>query len=119
MQNNAHRLSIEWRRIEPEPNRWDDSGLDHYRQMLTALRERGLTPMVTLHHFTNPLWIGQENGWLWDEVPTYFERYVRHVVAALGDLCNLWCTINEPNVYATYGYSLGRWSPGMQNSKAL
>src|SRR5260221_799411 len=119
MHNNALRLSIEWSRIEPEPGKWDDAALDRYREMLNALRDRGLTPIVTLHHFTNPLWIGQEQGWLWDEVPTYFERYVRHVVKALGDLCNVWCTINEPMVYATYGYSLCYWSPGMRSSKAL
>ena len=54
---NAHRLSIEWSRIQPEPDRWDESALDHYRQMLLGLKERGMMAMVTLHHFTNPLWL--------------------------------------------------------------
>ncbi|MCC7451516.1 MAG: family 1 glycosylhydrolase [Anaerolineae bacterium] len=119
MHNNAQRFSIEWSRIEPEPGKWDEAALSHYRDMLKALHERGMTPMVTLHHFTNPLWIADHHGWLWDETPAHFERYVRKVVGALGDLCTLWCTINEPVVYTTLGYSLGTWPPGMRSARAI
>lgn len=113
--NSAHRLSIEWSRIEPEPGKWDDWALDHYREMLKALRDRGLTPMVTLHHFTNPLWVDDHQGWWWDEAPMHFERFVRKAVSALGDLCTLWCTINEPMVYVTQSYVFGMWPPGIKN----
>ncbi|HEY5983361.1 MAG TPA: family 1 glycosylhydrolase, partial [Anaerolineales bacterium] len=51
---NAHRLSVEWSRIQPAPDVWDEAALEQYRTMLRGLRERGLTPMVTLHHFTDP-----------------------------------------------------------------
>ncbi len=119
MHNNAQRISVEWSRIEPEPDKWDNWALERYRDMLKAMRERGMTPMVTLHHFTNPLWIDDHSGWLWDEVPAYFVRFVRKVVETLGDLCSLWCTINEPTVYAAEGYSFGRWPPGMRNRQAL
>jgi beta-glucosidase len=115
LNNNAQRISVEWSRVEPEPGRWDDWALDHYRDMLRALRARDMKPMVTLHHFTSPLWVGDQNGWLWDETPVHFERFVRKVVSALGDLCSLWCTINEPNSYATLGYQLGRFPPGMKD----
>src|SRR5512135_441770 len=54
---NAHRLSVEWSRIQPEPGRWDEQALERYRTMLRGLRDRGLTAMVTLHHFTDPLWL--------------------------------------------------------------
>ena len=54
---NAHRLSIEWSRIQPAPDRWDENALDYYRQMIRSLVERKITPMVTLHHFTDPLWL--------------------------------------------------------------
>jgi beta-glucosidase/6-phospho-beta-glucosidase/beta-galactosidase len=57
MGQNAHRLSLEWSRIEPQEGKWDDGAIARYRQMLAGLRERGLEPMVTLHHFTNPLWL--------------------------------------------------------------
>jgi len=119
MHNNAHRLSIEWSRIEPEPNQWDEYALDRYRQMLTALRERDIAPMVTLHHFSSPLWVGDHNGWAWDELPTYFERFARKVVRALGDLCTLWCTINEPAVYLLRGFSEGIWPPGLKSRKEV
>ena len=60
---NAHRLSIEWSRIQPAPDRWDENALDRYRQMVRGLLERDMTPMVTLHHFTNPLWLAEKGGW--------------------------------------------------------
>ncbi len=60
---NAHRLSVEWSRIQPEPDRWDESALDRYRQMLLGLKERNMVAMVTLHHFTNPLWLAEMGGW--------------------------------------------------------
>ena len=54
---NAQRISIEWSRVQPELDRWDEAALDRYRQMLMGLKERGMVPMVTLHHFTNPIWL--------------------------------------------------------------
>lgn len=117
MHNNAQRISIEWSRVEPEPGKWDQDALDHYREMIIGLRERGMKPMVTLHHFTNPLWVGDHDGWLWDEVPERFEQFTRKVITALGDVCDLWCTLNEPNVYATNGYIFGTWTPGLKSVK--
>ena len=60
---NAHRFSVEWSRIQPTPDTWDEDALEHYRNMLRGLRERGMTPMVTLHHFTDPLWLYDRCGW--------------------------------------------------------
>lgn len=59
---NTLRLSIEWSRIEPEPGRWNAAALDRYREMLKGLRERGLSPLITLHHFTNPRWLSRGGG---------------------------------------------------------
>ncbi len=115
LNNNALRLSVEWSRIEPEPGRWDDSALDRYREMGRALRVRGLEPMVTLHHFTNPLWLEERGGWLCPETSGLFARYAAKVVAALGDQVRLWCTINEPVVYAALGHLVGKWPPGHHN----
>jgi beta-glucosidase len=112
LHNNAIRLSIEWSRIQPEPDRWDNWTLDRYREMLLALHDRGLTPMITLHHFTHPLWIADRDSWAWEKTPEHFEIYVRKVVDALGDLCSLWCTINEPMTLLTDGYLRGDWPPG-------
>ncbi len=77
---NAHRFSVEWSRIQPAPDRWDESALDRYRAMVKGMRRLGLTPVVTLHHFTDPLWIYERGGWENEETPKYFEGFVRKVV---------------------------------------
>ena len=109
---NALRLSVEWSRIEPEEGVWDESALARYRQMLRALRDRGLRPFVTLHHFTNPLWLEARGAFAVKESILLFQRYTRRVVEALGDLCRDWVTFNEPNVYSSLGYFLGEFPPG-------
>jgi beta-glucosidase len=114
---NAHRLSVEWSRIQPTPDRWDEESIERYRFMLRGLHERGITPMVTLHHFTDPLWLGELQGWETDAVVPLFEKFTRKVVEALKEYCMLWCTINEPNVYAIEGYLRGNFPPGKDDLK--
>lgn len=117
---NAHRLSIEWSRVEPRPGIFDRNVLDRYRQILQALHERSIEPMVTLHHFSNPLWLAETGGWAQETVVNAFERYVRKVVEHLGDLVPLWITINEPMVYVTRAYlAVGRSFPPGKNSPRL
>lgn len=111
------RLSIEWSRVEIAPGRIDTVALDRYRDMLEALLARGITPMVTLHHFSDPLWLTEKGGWTNPNVVPYFTRYVHQVIQRLGDLTTLWCTINEPNVYVSMGYIRGAFPPGEQNLK--
>jgi beta-glucosidase len=104
---NAHRFSVEWSRVQPEPDRWDEDALERYRTMLRGLKERGITPMVTLHHFSDPLWQYEKCGWEHEDIVPLFEKFVRKTVDALKEYCTLWCTINEPNVYALSGYVTG------------
>jgi beta-glucosidase len=108
----AHRLSVEWSRIQPEPDKWDEEALEKYRAMLRGLHERGLTALVTLHHFTDPSWLSIGGAWETEEIIPIFERFVRKTVEALKEYCTLWCTINEPNVYALVGYADGAFPPG-------
>ena len=109
---NAHRLSIEWSRIQPAPDRWDEDALDHYRTMMRGTVERGMMPMVTLHHFSDPIWLYEQGGWENDDTPAAFERFVRKVVEALKEYVTYWVTINEPNVYADGAYLGGGFPPG-------
>lgn len=109
---NAHRLSIEWSRIEPRAGAFDQAALDRYRAMLQGLRARGIEPMVTLHHFTHPRWLEAQGGWLHPATPGLFARFAERAARELGDLCRLWCTINEPGVFAGFGYLIGRFPPG-------
>jgi beta-glucosidase len=101
---NAHRLSLEWSRIEPEPARFDTEALDRYREILQAMRDRGIEPMVTLHHFSNPRWLVEKQDFNSAIVVDYFQRYTAKVVEHLGDLVGQWVTINEPMVYIFMRY---------------
>lgn len=104
---NTHRFSIEWSRVQPSPDRWDEDALERYRAMARGMTERGLMPMVTLHHFTDPLWLYETCGWEKEDVVPLFEKYVRKVVEALKEYVTHWVTINEPNVYALSSYVTG------------
>lgn len=109
---NAHRFSIEWSRLQPTATVWEEAALERYREMARALVQRNMTPLVTLHHFSDPLWISEQGGWENPTIIEHFTRYVRKVVEALHEYVNLWVTINEPNVLATLAYLMGLFPPG-------
>lgn len=112
MENNALRLSLEWSRIEPAEGQWDSAAIERYRAMLKDLHNRRMKPIVTLHHFTDPLWFTDRDGFANEANVQYFVRYVTYAVQNLRDLCDFWVTINEPNIYAYMGYVLGSFPPG-------
>ncbi len=112
---NAHRFSVEWSRIQPAPDRWDEDALDRYRQMLRGLSERDLTPMVTLHHFSDPQWLVEAGGWESEAVVGIFEKFVIKVVEALKEYASLWVTLNEPNVLAALAYVTDDFPPGRRD----
>lgn len=111
MNNNAHRFSIEWARIEPEQGKFDQKEIEHYRKVIVALRERGLEPFVTLYHWTLPIWFAEKGGWLNKDAPKYFERFVEKVVSEYKDLVKFWITLNEPNIYVFFSFFAGIWPP--------
>ena len=108
---NAFRLSVEWARLEPRPEVYDDAALDRYAEILSMCVARGLTPMVTLHHFTNPVWQGEE-FWLRPGSPDVFAGHVRRILPALVPYCRHWVTINEPNIVMLMGWVEGAAPPG-------
>lgn len=96
---NCYRFSIEWARIEPEEGRFSKAMLAHYRAMIDCCLDHGMTPVVTLHHFTNPYWIAEQGGWKNQETVEKFLAYVRTVIPILNGV--QWIvTINEPNMVA-------------------
>ncbi len=113
--HNAHRLSLEWSRIEPKRGEWSRPAINHYRDVLQELKVRGMKRCVTLHHFTNPRWIAERGGWLSSETTERFAQYTRFVTQQLGDEIDLWVTINEPVVYALQSYLKGVWPPQQKN----
>lgn len=107
----AHRLSVEWARIEPEEGKFDAEAIAHYRQVLSALHARGLKPFVTIWHFTLPLWFSRSGGFECSDAPEIFARYAAFVVKELGSLCTHFSTMNEPAVFASNGWLRGSWPP--------
>jgi beta-glucosidase len=114
----AHRFGVEWARIEPADGRIDEGAIEHYRALLGALREASIVPMITLHHFALPIWLADRGGILAPEFEARFVAHVRRITSALGDLCDLWITINEPNVYVAFGYVTGHWPPCLRSPAA-
>jgi beta-glucosidase len=114
---NAYRFSVEWSKIEPEEGRFDEAALDHYNEVLAALQQAEIAPMVTLHHFTNPLWFEDRGAFSTEEAPELFGLFVERVVESLGRQVRFWCTINEPTVYAVNGYVTGEFPPGIRDPR--
>lgn len=107
----GYRFSLEWSRIEPQKGVFDEQSLTHYQEMLRALRERGITPFVTLWHWTLPLWLRDEGGLLSRNFADYFAHYTEQVVRALGSDLLFVVTLNEPDVVASHAYLKGVWPP--------
>lgn len=106
---NAFRFSIEWSRIEPEEGKWDEAEIEHYRQYIRALKQRGLEPFLNLWHWTNPVWFEERGGFMRRSNLGYFLRFAATVIEELGDDLNYVLVLNEPNIYAWYSFGEGRW----------
>ena len=108
-----HRLSIEWARVEPEPGVHDAAAVTHYRDVLASAIDAGVTPWVSLHHFTLPQWFAEAGGFLVEANRTgAWTRHVEFVAETFGDLAGGWQPVNEANYYARAAYGGGGWPPG-------
>ena len=109
---NAYRMGIEWSRLQDAPGApLNRTELDRYVDLLDRLKSAGITPMVVLHHFSNPRWITSSGGWLNPATVPAFADYVSKLVSALKDRVWLWNTFNEPDTYASLTYLLGGFPP--------
>jgi beta-glucosidase len=108
---NTFRLSVEWARLETAQGVFDQAALDRYIEILIMCRERGLEPLVTLHHFTHPWFLGEE-FWLRPGSPDVFARHVERILPALAPYCRTWITLNEPNIVTLMGWIEGGCPPG-------
>jgi len=106
---------VEWSRIEPLPDHFDHEALGHYADVVRTCRELGMEPLVTLHHFTLPLWLADRGGVCARDAPRLFARYCEVCAEALGGGVRYWMTINEPVILATLGYLYGDWPPGRRS----
>jgi beta-glucosidase/6-phospho-beta-glucosidase/beta-galactosidase len=102
------RLSVSWARVEPEPGRFDTAALAHYREVVEAVRDAGLEPLITLQHFVWPLHIQNRGGMTADDFPAWFTDYAAKVAETLGPSVRDWLTFNEPNLLC-FGYLRPWW----------
>jgi beta-glucosidase len=113
----TYRFSIEWSRLEPEEGKYDEAAIEHYRSELKLLKEAGIHPMVTIHHFVQPQWFSAGGGWNRDDAPEVFLTYVKRLEKEFGSQVHYWITFNEPTVLLIEGYGEGFFPPAQKNWK--
>ena len=115
MNLNAYRFSVEWSRIEPSEGSWDAEAIEHYKEYVRALKKRGITPMLTLFHFTLPVWFAEKGGFEKRSNIKYFVRFAEKILNELGADIKYVITINEPETYAAQSYYEGNWPPSVRS----
>jgi beta-glucosidase len=111
MHMNAFRFGIEWSRVEPQPGEWDKAAIAHYLAYIAELKAAGVTPVLTLWHWTLPVWFANMGGFEKRTNLTYFDRYIQKIADLFGNELTYVITLNEPNVYAGSSYATGEWPP--------
>ncbi len=112
-----YRLSLEWSKIEPKKNKFDETILKHYSKVIDALLKNNITPYITLHHFTNPIWFDELGSFEKEKNIDYFIDFCEFVFNRFSDKVSNWCTINEPEVYSVMGYFAGVFPPGKKDAQ--
>jgi beta-glucosidase len=110
-----HRLSINWAKVQPEPDRWDRAAVDFYREVLSAGRDAGLRMWVTLLHTALPQWLASEGGMLGASAGDHWRRWVDTVADQFGDLVDGWMPVNNPTSFAQKAYLSGTFPPGIRS----
>lgn len=108
----SYRLSIEWSRIQPKKGEWNQAAVDQYSEMIDDLISRNIKPMVTLHHFSHPIWFEKMGGFTDRENIELWVDYCLRIFEQLNDKVSDWCTVNEPEVFSIMGYHMKMFPPG-------
>src|SRR5664279_675233 len=116
MNMNSFRFSVEWSRIEPEEGAWNAEAIGHYKQYVSDLKKRGIEPIVTLFHFTLPVWFTAKGGFEKRSNVKYFTRFTEKIIGELGLDIRFIITLNEPEVYAYESYMVGAWPPNVTSA---
>ena len=113
----VYRFGIEWARIMPKEGVIDRNAISHYRDEIKLIKDKNIKPLLTIHHFSNPMWFESKGAFLNKDNLHYFIEYVKVVVDSFGDLVSEYITINEPNIYAFNSYWFKFWPPGHDKLK--
>ncbi|HLH52541.1 MAG TPA: family 1 glycosylhydrolase [Verrucomicrobiae bacterium] len=109
---NAYRMGVEWSRLQSAAfGPLSQPELNRYLDQIDRLNAAGITPMVVLHHFSNPPWINALGGWTNRKTIAAFVDYVTKLVAALRSHVRMWNTFNEPDTYGCCGFVIGQFPP--------
>lgn len=112
LKSSCYRMGVEWSRLEPEEGKFSRDAVNHYRHELQLLKDSGIEPVITLFHFSYPLWFARYGAFESMSGVERFKRFTAFCIEAFGDLCREWIPVNEPNVFAFNGYMDGSWPPG-------
>lgn len=109
----VHRISLEWSRIEPKENEWNEEALERYRTIFKYMKSKGIEPMICLNHFALPMWFVEKGGWESLQFPYYYSRYAEKLAQEIGVPLKIkwWLTFNEPQVILAQSYIKGSWPP--------
>lgn len=114
---NSYRFSLAWNKIEPENGKFDEAALKHYDAFIDELLANGIEPMITLHHFTHPIWFERAGAFEKEQNIADFLEFSELVFKRYRDRVRLWVTLNEPNVFVTSGYFNTHFPPGKHDPK--
>jgi beta-glucosidase len=112
---NSFRFGLEWSRLQPSKDAWDAAAIAHYRDYIKELRARGIEPIMNLWHWTMPVWFDAMGGFEKRSNLKYWEKFVERVAKEFGQDITYIITLNEPNVFASFGYLTGEWPPQKKN----
>tara|TARA_B100001029_G_C15063817_1_gene461352 strand:- start:1582 stop:2979 length:1398 start_codon:yes stop_codon:yes gene_type:complete len=112
-----YRFSIEWSKIQPNENEINHIAINHYHKMINSLIENNITPVITLYHFTHPIWFDRKGAFEKKTNIQYFVKFCKIVFNEFSSKVSLWCTINEPAVMTSMGYFSGEFPPGKKDSQ--
>lgn len=111
----AFRFGVEWSRLEPNEGQWDEEAVEHYRDYIKQLKKRHIEPFLNLWHWTLPTWFTDKGGFTKSSNLMYFKRFVQKISDEYGHELSYVLTLNEPNVYASFGYLTAEWPPQERN----
>ena len=132
MNLDTYRFNVNWPRVEPTRDTIDEDALAHYGALLDTLVAQSIRPMITVHHFSNPVWVDDPRVSDCDDGPTdanlcgwghetggqaIIDELAEHaalIAARYGDRVDDWATLNEPVNYAVASYGVGQFPPGRQ-----
>lgn len=115
----SYRFSVSWSRIIPQEGTVNEEGLKFYSDLVDALLEAGIEPLVTLYHWDLPLWMHEKGGWKTLAIRNAFLEYASAVVDRLSDRVQYWITFNEPQCFLMNGYMQGVHAPFQRDYLSL